>query len=368
MSEQKQKAGDNSAQIQIGTQIVNVGPAPYAFAEAFEQQYSIVRKDIAEVASMVAEARVSEFYRIATHLFEKIDKLEEKLKEPSVLQTVGETIYQAAASTEARDLETLAELLGQRIELHEDRKRRLVIKKAIPLVNDIDEQALACLTTICILDLYVPTTLDLRTALQAMDKLLGNVVCLELPKGDSWERHLITLGVMERTAFNLPRGKDQIIQKKFSKTYKYGWSKGSGIEENIKNIIENFYPDTWMLDKIINHPVLEDYSVINPQYILNAEMSSTINQIDGVAETLEYDVRAYEMLSLQQSHKLSEAEQMKAVQQITGLLNDYPNLKMALDLYSRVTNANINDIGYAIAYANLRRLHKEVPLPPALKE
>lgn len=368
MSEQRQKAGDNSKQIQIENLVINSTPSTEVLANAFKQQFAIVRRDIADIAAAEAASRVSELYRIVAQIFSKIDRIEEKLKEPSVLQTVGETLYQAAASTEPRDLETLAELLGQRIELHEDRKRRLVLKKAIPLVNDIDEQALACLTTICILDLYAPTTLDLRTALQTMDELLGNVVCQELPKGDSWERHLITLGVMERTAFNLPRGKDQIIQKKFSKTYKYGWSKGSGIEENIKNIIENFYPDTWMLDKIINHPVLEDYSVINPQYILNAEMSSTINQIDGAAETLEYDVRAYELLSLRQSHKLSEAEQMKAVQQITGLLNDYPNLKMALDLYSRVTNANMNDIGYAIAYANLRRLHKEVPLPPALKE
>ena len=190
---QTQRAGSHSQQLQVfGT--VNVTGV------SEERAREISRENFREMYAQYS----AESHAVAS---ERVEKLDEKyiaqLAEDGLLQALADPAFQvtlrkaqlgAVSSERESDYELLASLLQDRAARPENRPIRAGINRAVEIVDQLDDQALAGLTVFQTATGVGTTNARLDSSLDLMEQVLEQVMRgQQLPHGTDWLEHLEVL-------------------------------------------------------------------------------------------------------------------------------------------------------------------------------
>lgn len=153
---QVQKAGNNAQQMQA--EIINItnvsGIDEKRAREIFNEMYAIARKDFTQDAYQCANERVAKFEEALMPKMLKVEGALQKFSDPSFQFLITEAHKTAASTEREADYDLLSELLLHRVKKDKDRKVRVGIKKAIEIVDQVDDDALCALTVAYTIDDY----------------------------------------------------------------------------------------------------------------------------------------------------------------------------------------------------------------------
>lgn len=190
-SNQQQKAGANSSQYQIaGNLVINEGVTE-------ERAYEISKKTFREMYAEYSE----ESFETAGGRVEQLDvRYIKQLADAGLLGALADPAYQVtlrkaqlgAASTEREsDYDLLAGLLTDRAKRSGDRPVRAGINRAVEIIDQLDDEALAGLTVMTLITSLIPAARSITQGIQAMETILSQVMeGQQLPAGVDWLEHL----------------------------------------------------------------------------------------------------------------------------------------------------------------------------------
>lgn len=194
---QEQKAGPHSRQYQIGGDLVIVEGVTE------ERAHEISRQNFREMFAQYSQ----ESFEVAAPRVEKLDlKFIQQLAEADLLGVLGDPAFQVtlrkaqlgAASTEREaDYDILASLLSDRATRSDSRPIRAGINRAVEVVDQIDDTALAGLTLMSAATQFRPMAGGIDAGLGTMEKLYAQLMeDHPLPTGIEWLEHLEILDVV----------------------------------------------------------------------------------------------------------------------------------------------------------------------------
>ncbi len=193
---QKQIAGEESTQFQVGTVIVNQGITEERARSIFTEMIPQALDEYTKDAYTTANSRIQKLEKIVIPRVTEIKGAINAFSDPA-FQILLRKAQQAAAATKREDnYSLLSELLICHIQKGEDLKNRTGITKAIEIVDYIDNDALCGLTLVHAIDTYRPITGNIREGLEALNNLYSRLLYTELPKGMDWIDHLDILGTI----------------------------------------------------------------------------------------------------------------------------------------------------------------------------
>ena len=177
-----QNAGDNSNQLQAD--VINIttvtGITEQKAREICKETFRTVRQEFTKEAYQCAQKRVEEFEDALMPKLSSIENALEAFKEPSFQSLLAEAQRTAACTERLEDYDMLSELLIQRIEYNEDRKRYTGIKKAISIVDQVDDDALCGLTIAHCLLTLTPVTGNVINGLNVLENIFAPILSTEL--------------------------------------------------------------------------------------------------------------------------------------------------------------------------------------------
>lgn len=199
---QKQIAGKDSMQTQVGTMIVNQGISEArvrtVFAEMIPQALEQYTKDAYAVSNMRLE-------KLEMAVIPRVMQVEDAINafgDPA-FQILLRKAQQTAAATERQDdYELLSELLMCHVQKGADRKNRAGITKAIEIVDDIDNDALCGLTVAHAINRFSPLSGNVNEGLSVLEGLFSKLLYIVLPSDREWIDHLDVLGAVRMTSFS----------------------------------------------------------------------------------------------------------------------------------------------------------------------
>lgn len=187
---QNQRGGPNSQQIQVAGDLV-------LLQGVTEERAKEIAADAARkvVEELTTEAGVNAAGRIGAFdeaLVEKLALAGELgvFADPAFHVILKRAQLGAASSEREADYDMLAELLTDRARRGQDRKVRAGIHRAIEIVDQVDDEALAGLTVLQAASQFRPTSGDPEAGLDAFESLFEELITGDLPTGMEWIDHL----------------------------------------------------------------------------------------------------------------------------------------------------------------------------------
>ncbi len=369
ISKQSQKAGDNSTQMQAGTITNNYYTTITGIDEErarliCQEEYAIARQNWTSEAIAIADNRV---HQLENKLLPKMIAYDNTLSffaDPDFQFTLRQAQISAAASERESDYDILSELLLHRIEQGENRERRLGIRKAIEVVNQITDESLIGLAMVYVVSKFVPTSDDINTGLSVLNELYGKIIDMKpLPTGKNWMEHLDLLSAIRIGTEGLSEFKklDEYIPSKLSKLLVSGIEADSASLEKIKKEFEQCGIPTKCL---IPHPLKPNYVKLNVSANIEDIVISTALSDGNILKT---------PLSKEQQKVMSEAiailrrDESNNPSMRKKLMEEwdkYPNLKLVRKWWDNLScYFTITPVGIALANAYV---HNKEPNVPAL--
>ncbi len=182
---QMQKAGKYSQQIQAGTVILQQGIDEKRAREIFNERYEEIRKELSIEAESIATKRVTEFENKLIPKMQRIEGALDNFSDPSFQYAISKAHRTAACTDREADYDLLSELLIHRIQKKSSRKDCAGINRAIEIVDQITDEALASLTVFFSVVQFNPIANTLSGGLDILDELYGKLPLNMLCKNDS---------------------------------------------------------------------------------------------------------------------------------------------------------------------------------------
>lgn len=260
-NKQTQTAGDNAQQIQAQTIIVNNGIDEKRVREIFDETYKQQVQLQTLEAERIAKDRNDAFVGYLIERLQKVENSLEALTEPSINYDLAEAQKHASCTDNDGDYQLLSELLARRIEEKNNRVRSLNIRKAISVVDQIDEKALCALTVFAVF-MYYPASYilgtDIDVVLSCYSYIFQSLMYKELPKGNSWVQHLQLLDLANNTHFSHFTDFGKYLSEKFVNL----------INAGIKKDSEKYYKALELLREVeISKSSLVE-NKLNPSYVV----------------------------------------------------------------------------------------------------
>ncbi len=215
---QNQLFGDNSSQTVIEKQVVNYGIPVGDVIEFTTSLSAQVTKQAlvqcTEIATEIATDRIAEFEKKWIPRIKDLDNTVSKLQSPDFQFMLLDAKITAVKSTREDDLAMLSELLACHIDKGDDLKVDAGIKRAIKIVNEVDDDALCALTVVDSLLTVCPVSGFVRLGVSALNDLYSKLLYVALPEGYPWIDHLSVLG-----AINLMTGRFYSLKQNLSEYY-----------------------------------------------------------------------------------------------------------------------------------------------------
>lgn len=345
--EQTQKAGDNAVQTQIENQHnyhVTFNDKELIRAIATEicskemmKLYRMCTQDAIELANK----RDNLFAQIFIPRIEKLESSINALKDPS-FQFMIQNARETAVKTERKeDWELLSELLSCHVLKGEDRKIDAGISHAIKIIDEIDNDSLCALTTICAFEYFSPVSGSISEGLNSLNELFEKLLYLNLPTGINWLEHLDMLGALRILPLDVNQSKDYLCSK-------YAEYACAGIKKDTDEF------------KIMND-ILADNN-LSPSNILENECMEGYVRLNIVSfnEVLpEYKDLVAKIKNLYS--KDNNANNI-AREHFIGLWDSYYNLKKVRTWWDRIPNAfDVSLLGRVLAQTNAKRVYPSAP-------
>ncbi|MEV0551164.1 LPO_1073/Vpar_1526 family protein [Nocardia salmonicida] len=190
-----QRAGDNSNQTFIGTQVIGITESR-ATEIAREQAEIAVREKFVTEAQVTASRRIAQADR---KIIAKLTALEllDIFGEPSFLSAFQKAQISAAQSEREDDYEILADLLVQRAVSGSSSSKAAIIR-AIEIVDLVDERALHGLTALWFVGTTTPASVKPIDALNTVEAMYSSILPDDLPRGTWWVDHLEALNLVRK--------------------------------------------------------------------------------------------------------------------------------------------------------------------------
>lgn len=136
-SNQTQKAGSNSQQLQAENIIFNVGIDEKRAREIYQEMNRQLRREYSQEALAIANIRVAEFEKHLLPKMEAVNGALEAFADPSFQLLLVEAQKAAASTERTANYDLLAELLIHRVQKGENRSIRAGISRAVKIVDEI---------------------------------------------------------------------------------------------------------------------------------------------------------------------------------------------------------------------------------------
>lgn len=194
--DQRQRAGDNSQQYQISSVVINQGITEERARAVFSEMIPQALEEYTKEAYTKANDRISKLENRLMPRIVDIDGALAAFADPAFQILLRKAQQSAAATERDEDYSLLSELLICHIQKGSNRKNRTGIKKAIEVVDEIDNDALCGLTLAHAVNAYRPVTGDMHKGLEALDKFFTKLMYMEPPVGSTWTDQLDVLNAI----------------------------------------------------------------------------------------------------------------------------------------------------------------------------
>lgn len=356
-NKQKQTAGDNSNQNQIigdhtnQTIIGNINvtenntyidktPKLDIVTLTTKVATQVTKQALAlctEVASSIASKRIKDFEDNWVPRLCGMLELEKNLREPKFQFMLRDANLTAAKSNRNEDLNLLSELLACHIEKGDNYIIDAAIKRAINIVDEIDNKALCGLTVYSYLKCICPHSVNIHDGLNDLNQFFSKLLYLDLPNDYEWLDHLNILGVVrlyswehDSLMYTLPKLFDGYICA--------GIKEGSKQHKQAIDILDKLGYKNYL----VKNELLEGYLKIPL-----VSLSACEEQIKPVLELYENND---ESLILCASAKFME------------IWNSFDILKKISIWHDNLpVDFSINAVGKVLAQTNAKRIATDVP-------
>lgn len=365
LSNQIQKAGDNSTQVQAGVvnYVTNIttGINETRAREICKEEYAIVARNWTYEALSIANERVQALENKVLPKFIEIDKTLRFFSDPSFQFTLRQTQMTAAASDRDYDIDLLADLLVHSVEEKGDRKRELGISKAIEVVNKIDYQALVGLSVMYAMSMYVPNALYLSEGLKALDKLYGELIGeSELPIGYDWLEHLDLLSAIRIHPAGVSQFKkvEDYFLHKLQSYFRVGLESNSELLAHIKS---EFLRVSIPLDCLREHPYRKGFIYLDSPFNVDMAFLSTTDEITGQVEQKNLSEEQKKVLwnAITEMHKIDNLEDKIVILSQWDSFSNLRKCRMWWDSFP--VYFTITPLGIALANAYNKTKYSDIP-------
>ena len=366
ISKQSQNAGDNSTQMQAGT-INNYYTTVTGIDEArarmiCQEEYAIVRQNWTNEATAIADNRV---HQLEDKLMPKMIAYDNTLKifaDPDFQFTLRQAQISAASSERESDYEMLSELLLHRAEQGDNRERRLGIRKAIEVVNQITDEALIGLTMVYVVSKFYPMSDDVNIGLSVLNDLYGRIMNnQQLPTGNNWMEHLDLLSAVRIGVEEINRFK-KLIEYIPSQLSKYLVSGAEVDSESLNSIKKDFERCGIPAKCLIPHPLKPNYVRLNVSAnVKDIVITTTLENGNVLKMPLNEEqqkVMSNAIAILRKDESANPSMRNKLMEQ----WDKYPNLKLVRDWWDCLPcYFTITPVGVALANAYAHGKDSSVP-------
>lgn len=370
VTDQLQKAGDASNQIQANTiNINNYGIDEKRAREICVETYEIARKDFTRDAYEIAEKRVRQF---EDELLPKLTAIQDALNafaDPSFQFLLAKAQRMAAATERDADYKMLAELLACRITKGSSRKNQAAINRAVEIIDMVDDDALCALTVAYTVEKLRPLSGDCHAGLTVLNNLFEKLIYLELPEGSDWIEHLDVLDAVRRNPYKIKRD---------TKKHYVGNLKGyssAGIEIHS----EQYQKALQLLDEAgMTHSILQPNRVMEDYVIIPVTAREAIKDLtmcsnvifNGNKKVLSRNLTSNECTALESIWDLYTKDRSAnaiAEDYFYKEWDSFPALMKASQWCDSISIAfNITRVGTILAHTNAKRCDNSIPELPLM--
>ena len=174
----KQKAGDNSLQVQAETVVVGIDEK--RVREIVDEKLQISLQDFSNEANQTAMQRNGEFGKRLINRMVDEDALQ-AFADPAFQLLLIEAQKRAASTEREPDYDLLSELMLHRFKKGANRNVRAGISRAVEIVDQISDEALLGLTIFHATTYFLPVSGNIKQGLDVLDGLFGRLVYDVLP-------------------------------------------------------------------------------------------------------------------------------------------------------------------------------------------
>ncbi len=352
---QKQTAGKNSQQVQVGTVIVNQGITEERARDVFAEMIPKALKEYTEEAYSTANDRIAKLEKIVIPKIVEIDNTLSSFMDPA-FQFLLRKAQQTAAVTEREiDYSLLSELILCHIQEGTNRKNRIGISKAMEIVDDIDNDALCALTVSHAINHFAPVTGNIEEGLKVLNNIFDKLMYTELPIDQEWVDHLDVLGAI-RVSFGSFKKLEEYYSEKLNGYVCVGIHKDS---DEYKKAIE-------LLDSVnINKGVLVRNELIDGYVRLNIVSKESISNLLSQQDMSSRPINETEKVILEKIFEMYSKDVSLiniAKNEFLCLWESFSALRKIRIWWNSIPQAfSITKVGSVLAHTNAKRCDPDLP-------
>ena len=354
LNNQTQTAGDNATQIQAQNLIINNGITEERAREIFHELSADTYAKYSQEAETTINNRLTQFSNAVVSLLSKYDGALNAFADPAFQFLLKKAQLRAAITEREDDYALLSELLATHIQNGEDRKKRAAIRRAVDIVDEIDNDALCALTIASALRTLSPTAPTCNEGLEVMEYLYKRLPHQDLPEGYDWMEHLESLNAIKI----MPLGHMPSLMR-------YSDSFNGYICTGIKPESEEYKKAIQILSDAHIPPVCFSQNGLLPDYLrLSISGDGSLKQIYMLMGQ-QYTTTEEEQSALQKILNLYVKDsklQKQAEDNFIRLWDGFPTLKSIRVWWESIsTTFYITQTGRILAYTNAKRYAPEIP-------
>lgn len=355
LNKQTQTAGDNATQIQAQNLIINNGITEERAREIFHELSADTYAKYSQEAETTINNRLTQFSNAVVSLLSKYDGALNAFADPAFQFLLKKAQLRAAITEREDDYALLSELLATHIQKGEDRKKRAAIRRAVDIVDEIDNDALCALTIATALRTLAPTASDCDEGLKAMEHLYERLPHQDLPEGYDWMEHLESLNAIKI----IPLGHMPPLITECSKFF------AGYVCTGIKPESKEYKKAIQILSDAHIPPVCFSQNGLLPDYLrLSISGNGSLEQIYMLMDQ-QYTTTEEEQSALQKILNLYVKDsklQKQAEDNFIRLWDGFPTLKTIRVWWESISSTfYITPIGRILAYTNAKRYAPEIP-------
>lgn len=353
---QKQSAGENSHQLQVGTVIVNQGITEERARAVFTEMIPQALQEYSQDAYKTANDRIEQLENAVMPRILGIDNALTSFSDPAFQLLLRKAQHSAASTERIDDYSLLSELIVCQIQKGSDRKNRTGISKAIEIVGDIDGDALCALTVAHAVNIYLPLSGDLRDGLLVLNNLFDKLCYTDLPSGMDWLDHLDVLGTIRISQIS--------SLKKFRDYYTENLNGYACVGVQLDS--ENYRKALEILNSVnLNNSILQPNELLEGYVRLPVRNKVAITQLsmnsNGIIRLIQKDeIAALEAIWNMYVQDNSLIEKIK--DEFVSVWDSYDALKKVRIWWEAIPCAfTITKVGTVLAHTNAKRCDPHLP-------
>lgn len=355
---QKQTAGDNSQLLQIQELTVNTGIDEKRAREICTEVFSQRAKEITKEAEEKAFQRTEKFANVLIPRIQKVENALDAFSEPDFQYDLCLAQKSATCTENISDYELLSELLTERVKAKKDRKKAVSIRKAIGVVNEIDDEALCALSLYYVVTKFECNALNMYQHLDSMDRLYGSLRYKELSNNNEWIEHLELLNTIVADM----NSKFKSFEDYFCEKYNGFWALGIEVDsENYNKAIdllkENNIPNTILIKQ-------DNYITVNVRNrkAINNLVVPVINDtgLSFYKPRNDKEIKIIDSIfDMYESNSVKEDElKKKFIQEI----KKFQNINFVCDWWNSFPYFfRLTSVGEVLAHSNAEKYNKNIP-------